>query len=56
VFARLRRLFGDHTRHSRADLVEARLAIMINDLNVTPEFMSGLSEMELEVLGAPVRD
>jgi hypothetical protein len=29
---------------------------MMNDLDVTREFMSGLSEIELEVLRAPARD
>jgi hypothetical protein len=56
VFARLRRLLGDHVRHWRADLVEARENIVVNSLDVTHEFMSAVSEMELEVLGAPARD
>jgi hypothetical protein len=55
VFARLRRLFGDHVRHSRGDLVESRLTIIINNLNVTPDFMRGLSQMENEVLETPPR-
>jgi hypothetical protein len=29
---------------------------MMNSLDVTHEFMSGLSEIELEVLEPPVRD
>jgi hypothetical protein len=53
VFARLRRLFGDHARHSRGDLVESRLAIMMNNLDVTRDFMLGLSQMEHEILEAP---
>jgi hypothetical protein len=55
VFARLRRLFSDHARHSRGDLVESRLTIMMNNLDVTPGFMRGLSQMEHEVLGAAPR-
>jgi hypothetical protein len=55
VFARLRRLFGDHVRHSLGDLVESRLTIMMNNLDVTTDFMRGLSEMEQKVLGAPLR-
>jgi hypothetical protein len=39
MFARLRRLFGDHVRHSRGDLVESRLTIMMNNLDITPDFM-----------------
>jgi hypothetical protein len=50
VFARLRRLFGDHVRHSRGDLVESRLTIMMNNLDITPDFMRCLSQMEQEVL------
>jgi hypothetical protein len=42
VFAHLRRLFGDHAQHSRGDLVEARLTIMMNNLDVTREFMRAL--------------
>jgi hypothetical protein len=53
VFARLRRLFGDHVRHSRGDLVESRLTIMMNNLDVMPHFMRSFSQMEQEVLGAP---
>jgi hypothetical protein len=49
------RLFGDHVRHSRGDLVESRLTIMMNNLDVTPDFMLGLSQMEQEVLEAPPR-
>jgi hypothetical protein len=55
MFARLRRLFGDHARHSRGDLVESRLTIMMNNLDVTPDCMRGLSQMEYEILGAPPR-
>jgi hypothetical protein len=55
VFAQLRRLFGDHARHSRGDLVEARLTIMMNGLDVAPDFMTSLSRMEHEVLGSPLR-
>jgi hypothetical protein len=50
VFARLQRLFGDHSRHSLDDLVELRLTIMMNNLKITPDFMRGLSQMEQEVL------
>jgi hypothetical protein len=39
VFALLRRLFGDHAQHSRGDLVEARLTIMMNNLDVSREFI-----------------
>jgi hypothetical protein len=55
VFARLRRLFGDHVWHSRGDLVESHLTIMMNNLSVSPDFMLCLSQMEHEVLGAPPR-
>jgi hypothetical protein len=55
VFTRLRRLFGDHARHSRGDLVESRLTIVMNNLDVTPDFMWSLSQMEQEVMGAPPR-
>jgi hypothetical protein len=55
VFARLRRLFGDHAPHSRGDLIESRLMIMMNNLDVTPDFMRDLSQMEYEVLEAPPR-
>jgi hypothetical protein len=54
-FTLLRPLFGDHARHSRGDLVESRLTIMMNNLDVTPDFMRSLSQMEQEVLGAPPR-
>jgi hypothetical protein len=48
VFIRLRRLFGDHSQHSLSlgDLVELRLTVMMNNLDVTPDFMRGLSQME----------
>jgi hypothetical protein len=52
VFARLRRLFSDHAEHSRGDLVESRLTVMMNNLDVTPDFMRSLSQMEQEVLEA----
>jgi hypothetical protein len=52
-FTRLRRLFGDHVRHSRGDLVEERLTVMMSNLGVAPDFMLGLSEVEHEVLEAP---
>jgi hypothetical protein len=55
VFARLRHLFGDHARHSRGDLVESHLMIMMTNLAVTTDFMRGLSQMEQEVLGMPPR-
>jgi hypothetical protein len=52
LFARLRRLFGDHARHSQDDLVESRLMITMNNLDVTPDFVLCLSQMEHEVLEA----
>jgi hypothetical protein len=41
VFARV--LFGDHAQHSPGDLVESRLTIMTNNLDVTPDFIRGPS-------------
>jgi hypothetical protein len=55
VFARLRRLFGDHVPHTQDDLVESRLTIMMNNLDVTPDFLRDLSQIEHEVLEAPPR-
>jgi hypothetical protein len=46
---------GDHVRHSRGDLVESCLTIMMNNLDVTPDFMNNLSQMEQEVLEVPPR-
>jgi hypothetical protein len=46
VVSHLGRLFGDHARHTRDDLVEARLMIVINNLDVTHDFVEGLSQME----------
>jgi hypothetical protein len=43
---------GDHARHTRKDLVEARVTIMMNNLDVTPHFLEGLFHMELDPLGA----
>jgi hypothetical protein len=53
VFAHLGRLFGDHVQHSRGDLFEARLTIMVNNLEVSREFMRGISQLEHEVLEVP---
>jgi hypothetical protein len=36
-------------------VIESRLMIMMNNLDVTPDFMQGLSQMEHEVLEAPLR-
>jgi hypothetical protein len=49
-FTLLRRPFGDHVQHLRGDLVEARLTIMMNNLDVSREFMRGFSQLEHEVL------
>jgi hypothetical protein len=56
VFARLRGLFGDDAHHTQDDLVESRLTIMMNNLDVTPDFLRGLAQTEHEVLDAPPRD
>jgi hypothetical protein len=55
VFSHLRRLFGDHARHTRDDRVEARLTIMMNNLDVTHDFVEGPSWMERDGLAAPDR-
>jgi hypothetical protein len=55
VFSHLRRLFGDHARHTRDDLVEARPTIMMNNLDVTHNFVEGPSQMEGDALAAPDR-
>jgi hypothetical protein len=46
VFARLQHLLGDHARHTQDDLVESRLTIMMNNLDITPGFLWCLSQME----------
>jgi hypothetical protein len=46
VFARLRRLFCDHPRQSRSDLVESGLTIMMNNFDITADFMRTLSQMK----------
>jgi hypothetical protein len=53
VFTRLRRLFGNHARDIRYDLVEARLTVIMNTLDVTPDFARGLSQMKAEAPQAP---
>jgi hypothetical protein len=55
VFSHLRRLFGEDARHTRDDLIEARLTIMMNNLDVTHDFVEGLSQMEHDALAAPDR-
>jgi hypothetical protein len=55
VFSRLPCLFGGHARHMRDDLVEARLRIIMKNLDVTHDFVEGLSQMERKSLGAPDR-
>jgi hypothetical protein len=37
------------------NLVKSRLTIMMNNLKVTSNFMRGLSQMEQEILGIPLR-
>jgi hypothetical protein len=53
VFSDLRCRFGDHARHTRDDLIEARLIIMMSNLDVKPDFVQGLSQMERDALEAP---
>jgi hypothetical protein len=52
VFARLHHLFGDYDEHTQDDLVESRLTITMNNLNIMPDFVWRLSQMEGDVLGA----
>jgi hypothetical protein len=40
---------------SEAEVERARLTITTNDLDVAPDFMTSLSQMEHEILGAPLR-
>jgi hypothetical protein len=53
VFSHLRRMLAHHIRHTRDDLVEARLTIIMNNLGVTPDFVEGLSSMGRDALGTP---
>jgi hypothetical protein len=46
VFSHLRCLFGNHDRHTWDDLVEARLTVVVNNPDVTHDFVEGLSQME----------
>jgi hypothetical protein len=55
VFSRLRRLLSAHARHTPDDLVEARLTIVINNLDVTRDFMEGPCQMERDALAASDR-
>jgi hypothetical protein len=55
VFAYLWHLFGDHPWHSLGDLIELRLTIIMNNLDITPDFMRGLSQLEQEILGTPLQ-
>jgi hypothetical protein len=54
-FAHLQRLFDNHAQHLQGDPIEVRLTIMMNNLDVTREFMRGLSQVEHEVPRAPFR-
>jgi hypothetical protein len=44
VLSPLRHLLGDHVQHTQENLVEPRLTIMMNNLDVTPDDCEALPD------------